>query len=448
MKWLANAIDRTIETVAPLHGFKRAQARQAIALANKAYDAADRNRFRDAVRDFGSGNNAVVGSGLYVRNMARHLDRNLDIVSGALNTLAQNIIGATGIGVEPQPRNRNGDVLEDLAFQLSMLHSDWSKRPEVTWQHDIGSMDRLLCRTWLRDGEVLAQELIGPVPLLDHGTRVPYSLEMIEPDLLPWDLTDPGRGITQGVQRNAWGRPVAYHLYKHHPGDTLALVGETKSVPAERVMHLRLVDRIGQVRGISLLAAVLTRLDDLKDYEESERIAAKIAACFAAFIIKGDPTMLPEGAPDRDRTARLAPGMVFDSLRPGESVGTVDTNRPNPNLEGWRNGQLRAAATSASPPSPWPRRACCASPPTSTRPASATPCTPCRRCRGSTRCMKPKPWRCSKSTPTCPAPKSSAAVAPTRATCSISSPPGSRANASGASPTRLRPTPRGHRRPT
>ncbi len=345
MKWLANAIDRTIETVAPLHGFKRAQARQAIALANKAYDAADRNRFRDAVRDFGSGNNAVVGSGLYVRNMARHLDRNLDIVSGALNTLAQNIIGATGIGVEPQPRNRNGDVLEDLAFQLSMLHSDWSKRPEVTWQHDIGSMDRLLCRTWLRDGEVLAQELIGPVPLLDHGTRVPYSLEMIEPDLLPWDLTDPGRGITQGVQRNAWGRPVAYHLYKHHPGDTLALVGETKSVPAERVMHLRLVDRIGQVRGISLLAAVLTRLDDLKDYEESERIAAKIAACFAAFIIKGDPTMLPEGAPDRDRTARLAPGMVFDSLRPGESVGTVDTNRPNPNLEGWRNGQLRAAAS-------------------------------------------------------------------------------------------------------
>lgn len=345
MKWLANAIDRTIETVAPMHGFKRAQARQAIALANKAYDAADRNRFRDAVRDFGSGNNAVVGSGLYVRNMARHLDRNLDIVSGGLNTLAQNIIGATGIGVEPQPRNRNGDVLEDLAFQLSMLHSDWSKRPEVTWQHDIGSMDRLLCRTWLRDGEVLAQELIGPVPLLDHGTRVPYSLEMIEPDLLPWDLTDPGRGITQGVQRNAWGRPVAYHLYKHHPGDTLALVGETKSVPAERVMRLRLVDRIGQVRGISLLAAVLTRLDDLKDYEESERIAAKIAACFAAFIIKGDPTMLPEGAPDRDRTARLAPGMVFDNLRPGESVGTVDTNRPNPNLEGWRNGQLRAAAS-------------------------------------------------------------------------------------------------------
>jgi lambda family phage portal protein len=345
VNWVARAIDRTVETIAPMHGLRRAQARNALALSNKAYDAADRNRFRDSVRDFGSGNNAVVGSGLYVRNMARHLDRNHDIVSGGLHTLAQNIIGATGIGVEPQPRNRNGDVLEDLAFQLSMLWSDFCKRPEVTWQHDNGSMERLLCRTWLRDGEGLAQELIGPVPLLDHGTRVPYSLEMIEPDLLPWDFTEPGRGITQGVQRNAWGRPVAYHLYKQHPGEMLALLGETKSVPAERMMHIKLVDRIGQVRGISLLASVLTRLDDLKDYEESERIAAKIAACFAAFIIKGDATHLPEGVPDKDRTARLSPGMVFDTLRPGESVGTVDTNRPNPNLEGWRNGQLRAGAS-------------------------------------------------------------------------------------------------------
>ncbi len=351
MNWLAKALDRTVETVAPLHALRRAQARQAIAYSTKAYEAADRSRFRDVIRDFGSGNNAVAGSGLYVRNAARHLDRNLDIVSGALNTLTQNIIGPTGIGVEPQPRNRNGDVLEDLAFQLSMLWTDFCKRPEVTWQHDIGSMERLVCRTWLRDGEGLLQELIGPVPLLDHGTRVPYSLEMIEPDLLPWDFTEPGRGITQGVQRNAWGRPVAYHLFKQHPGETLALLGETKSVPAERMMHLRLVDRIGQVRGISLLASVLTRLDDLKDYEESERIAAKIAACFAAFIIKGDGStfMAPgEGigpaVAQPDRTARLAPGMVFDNLRPGESVGTVDTNRPNPNLEGWRNGQLRAGS--------------------------------------------------------------------------------------------------------
>jgi lambda family phage portal protein len=345
MNWLARGIDRAIETVAPLHGFKRAQARNALALSQKAYDAADRNRFRDAVRDFGSGNNAVVGSGIYVRNLARHLDRNLDIVDGAFNTLEQNIIGPTGIGVEPQPRNRDGDVLEDLAFQLSMLWSDFCQRPEVTWKHDIGSMERLLCRSWLRDGETLLQELIGPVPLLDHGTRVPYSVEMIEADLLPWDFTEPGRGITQGVQHNAWGRAVAYHLFKHHPGDTLALLGETKVVPADRMMHLRLTKRIGQVRGISLLASVLTRFDDLKDYEESERIAAKIAACFAAFIIKGDPTMLPEGGPEKDRTARLSPGMVFDNLRPGESVGTVDTNRPNPNLEGWRNGQLRAAAS-------------------------------------------------------------------------------------------------------
>src|SRR3546814_16911546 len=36
--------------------------------------------------------------------------------------------------------------------------------------------------------------------------------------------------------------------------------------------------------------------------------------------------------------------MVFDDLRPGESISTIDSNRPNPNLEIYRNGQLRAIA--------------------------------------------------------------------------------------------------------
>lgn len=337
-------LDRAIEALAPMHGLKRAQARHALAMV-KAYEGADRNRLRNAARDFGSGNSAAVGSGLQLRAQARHLDRNHDIVSGALDTLCTNIIGANGIGVEPQPRNTNGDIDESLAEQLGVLWKNFNKRPEVTWSHDAGSAERLLARTWLRDGEALAQELIGAVPLLDHGTVVPYSLELIEPDFLPWDFTDPARGITQGVQRNAWGRATAYHVYKQHPGDSLALVGETKSVPADRMIHLRLIDRIGQVRGVTLLASVLTRLEDIKDYEESERIAAKIAACFAAFIIKGDGTMLGEGSSEQaDRTTRLAPGMVFDNLRPGESVGTVDTNRPNPNAEGWRNGQLRPVA--------------------------------------------------------------------------------------------------------
>ncbi|WP_415915300.1 phage portal protein, partial [Pseudomonas fragi] len=45
--------------------------------------------------------------------------------------------------------------------------------------------------------------------------------------------------------------------------------------------------RIGQNRGQPLLHAVLIRLADIKDYEESERVAARISAALAMYIKKG-----------------------------------------------------------------------------------------------------------------------------------------------------------------
>jgi lambda family phage portal protein len=36
--------------------------------------------------------------------------------------------------------------------------------------------------------------------------------------------------------------------------------------------------------------------------------------------------------------------MVFDELEPGEEIGMIKSDRPNPNLETFRNGQLRAVA--------------------------------------------------------------------------------------------------------
>ncbi len=40
----------------------------------------------------------------------------------------------------------------------------------------------------------------------------------------------------------------------------------------------------------------------------------------------------------------MTPGAIFDDLLVGEDVGTVASNRPNPNAALWRKEQLRAAA--------------------------------------------------------------------------------------------------------
>ena len=116
------------------------------------------------------------------------------------------------------------------------------------------------------------------------------------------------------------------------------------------MVHLALVDRIGQIRGVSEFASVITRLEDIKDYEESERVAAKVAAMLTAYVKKGTPDLYDPSAATTDedgftgRDLRLAPGMIVDSLMPGEEIGLIDSKRPNPNVITFRQGQLRAVA--------------------------------------------------------------------------------------------------------
>lgn len=315
------------------------------------YEAGRRDPQRKQRRESGSANTALLRAGTSLREQARHLDQNHDLTIGILDTLVQNVAGPQGIGIEPQPRRADGSIHDDLARQLLGLWRDWQRKPEVTQSMSWATAQRLACRSWLRDGEVLAQVLEGPVRFLDHGTRVPLSIELIESDLLPLDYHSASPRITSGVELNGWGRPVAYHLYKSHPGDNFRWTGaaDLRRVSAQRMLHLKLMDRIGQVRGVTLLKAVILRLDDIADYENSERIAAKVAASMAAAIIKGAPDMyanaLDEEGEAEPRDLRFIPGMVFDDLRPGESIGTIDTKRPNPNLEGHRRGQLRAVAS-------------------------------------------------------------------------------------------------------
>jgi len=337
------ALDRAIAWVSPERALRRAGARRALA----AYEAARPGKQRSGKRSEGGPDTSVIRAGRSLREQARHLDENHDLARGILNVLVQNIVGPHGIGIEPQPRRTDGTVHEEFAREILKLRRDWLRRPDVTREHDGPAMERLACRTWCRDGEVLAQLLAGNVRGLDHGTRIPFSVELIEPDLMPMEHHDPTSRITSGVERNDWGQPLRYHLFKHHPSAHILMARhqEMKAVPAERMLHLKMTDRIRQVRGVSVFASVITRLDDIKDYEESERIAAKVAASMAAYIKKGMPDLYEPSQNDGKRDLKFRPGMIFDDLSAGEEIGTIDTNRPTSNLEHHRRGQVRAAAS-------------------------------------------------------------------------------------------------------
>lgn len=330
-------------------------ARPAIAAPAAHYEAAKPSRFRKFHRDGGSPNTLVEQGAVALRNQARFLERNHDVCRGIVRTLVNNVIGPTGIGIEPQPRRADGTIHEDYAQALRNAWRDWQRRPEVTWRHTWAKAQRMAARVWFRDGEAFAQMLVGAVPYLDHGTRVPFSLELFEPDMVPMEFNDLSRNIRQGIETNAWGRVTGAWLYKQHPGDASVLLkaSDLKRIPADRLLHLMRPDRLHQLRGVSEFASIITRIEDIKDYEESERVAAKLAARLAMYVKRNNPDGYnPEHDdrpvnPDGTRAPReieLQAGTIIDSLAMGEEIGLIDTKRPNPNAITWRMGQLRAAA--------------------------------------------------------------------------------------------------------
>lgn len=347
-----NTIDRLVSFLSPAAGLKRIAARRVL----NQYEAATPSRLRKSARDQRSPDIQVQQGAVALRTLARNLEQNHDIARGALRVLVNNIVGPNGIGIEPQPRRQDGTIHTEYAKALRDAWRDWKKTPEVSQRHHWHKVQRMMAKTWLRDGEAFTQSLIGKVPGLDHGTRVPFSLEMFEADMIPMDYENLDKGIRQGIQRNAWGKPNGYWVWKSFPNDRVTLIrsNDLKYVEAVRVCHLALIDRIGQMRGVSEFASVITRLEDIKDYEESERIAAKIAAALTAYVKRGSPDDYnPMTDPNIQKDAEgnllprelgLSPGTIIDTLGLGEEIGLIDSNRPNPNLVTFRQGQLRAVA--------------------------------------------------------------------------------------------------------
>lgn len=344
-----NLIDRVVALYNPVRAVERYKARTVLA----HYEAAQPTRLRKRRADNTSPNNLVEKSARTLRNHGRYLDRNHDLSRGALRVMVNNIVGPNGIGIDPQPLRLDGTIHHEYAAGLRAIHQRWRLRPEVTARMSDPQMQRMVAYTWLRDGECFEQKVIGNVPGLVHGSALPFSLEVMEPDFVPLEYTDTSRNIRQGIQVNAWGRATAYHVFKGDPreGGSWISQGDMKVIPAANMLHISTMDRLHQWRGISEFASVLTRVEDLKDYEESERIAAKVAASLTAYVKRASPDGYDPGGMVKDeegnlvpRDLQMRPGMILDNLAVGEEIGLIDSNRPNPNLVTWRAGQLRAYA--------------------------------------------------------------------------------------------------------
>lgn len=304
----------------------------------------------------GAGPNAAAVQNLsLMRFRARDAIRNDPWAKTAIARLVSNTIGS---GIQAHPQHPN-DAVRKMQKQL---WEDSGQEIDADDLFDIAGVQTLAARAFFSDGEVLVRRRWRS-PL--DGLAVPMQIQLLEGDLLPVEKNEivPDGEIVNGVEFDADGRRVAYHLLRRHPGEygRASMTGmQTVRVPAAEIAHVFLALRPGQVRGIPELSTVLLRLKSLDNFDDAVLFRQEVSNLFAGFITKppaepgmpGDPVTGSAMQYDVDgfsSVVSLEPGSMQE-LAPGESVMFAEPPGAGADYGPFMRQQLMAAAASVGMP--------------------------------------------------------------------------------------------------
>ncbi|WP_187703344.1 phage portal protein [Escherichia coli] len=96
----------------------------------------------------------------------------------------------------------------------------------------------------------------------------------MEPDFVPM-RTDESAGLNQGVFLDEWGRPKKYLVYKNYP--VSGRQSDTKEIAAGKMNPPEVHSSSASDARLIHVIGVLMRISALKEYEDAELTAARIA---------------------------------------------------------------------------------------------------------------------------------------------------------------------------
>lgn len=290
------------------------------------------------------------GSLRLLRARSRQLGRDNDFVRGAFRAFQNNVVGL-GVGFQSQVRRQRGGKLDDVTNDaIETAWYRWSRKQhcDVAGQLSFSDMERLVIRSVVESGEVLVRKIRQSF----GGSAIPFALEVIEADLLDDDYngkTEAGNEIRFGVEKDSWGRPVAYYFHEKHPGDyqfqgAVLRSDRRRRIPADEIIHLYVFERANQTRGVPWLVSSMIRLHHLHGYEEASVIAARAGAALMGFIQSPEGELKGDDIENGERVTEFQPG-VFKYLAPGETVNVPSIDRPKGEFDPFMRAMLRAMAS-------------------------------------------------------------------------------------------------------
>jgi lambda family phage portal protein len=352
---LGSTLDRLVGIFSPGAAVRRTHQRNTL---QRMYAGAEANRLTNSKKP----RNQAADSELLgpfgadaLRAWSRALVRDNAYAWGVVDTIVSSVIGC-GITAQSQFETPEGTDIEDVNERRDKVWQEWCEVCDVNGRLTFTEIQQLAQREIVEAGEVLIHLVNTPEKKYRGIYRpVPFALELIEADRLATEKDTykvrnaGGNKIVRGVELDELGKPIAYWIYPEHPNGPY-VSGNTAPVriEAKNIRHLYRVDRIGQTRGVSWFAPVMSWLRDLGVYVDNEIQASAVASCFGVAITTtgrtGTGIMPSTDCETEDANGNqfeyLEPAMVV-RLQPGESVESINPGRPNSASEPWINLMLR-----------------------------------------------------------------------------------------------------------
>ena len=260
-----NLVDKAVAFFNPKGAVDRLVARQKI--KNFEYDAVKYSRERrgpsqlSGAEDYRSNYDRVE-----LMKRARDLAENVGLVRSLLMKFASHV--AANVSYQARTENRQANS------EIEAYWSSWFDACDLSGRHSGSTLLQVAIMSMLRDGDFLFALVRQDGDLKLQGIEAdrvgdPYktytSLELIG-------------GIH--IDRNT-GAPTAYDIYNRSIGDFYTYQA---TIAASQAFHLFDPLRIDQYRGITAFHTAINDQQDIREIENSEKMAAKYASMQAAIV--------------------------------------------------------------------------------------------------------------------------------------------------------------------
>jgi lambda family phage portal protein len=260
-----NLVDKAVAFFNPKGAVDRLVARQKI--KNFEYDAVKYSRERrgpsqlSGAEDYRSNYDRVE-----LMKRARDLAENVGLVRSLLMKFASHV--AANVSYQARTENRQANS------EIEAYWANWFDACDLSGRHSGSTLLQVAIMSMLRDGDFLFALVRQDGDLKLQGIEAdrvgdPYktytSLELIG-------------GIH--IDRNT-GAPTAYDIYNRSIGDFYTYQA---TIAASQAFHLFDPLRIDQYRGITAFHTAINDQQDIREIENSEKMAAKYASMQAAIV--------------------------------------------------------------------------------------------------------------------------------------------------------------------